>query len=121
MLINTINGAVILLKSKRYDSIRLCSRTYGNAAEILAGLLGEKGVKDIAVYNASTTHFSEIVAECFKYSHIVFACATYNMSLFPPMQIVLHEVAEHNLQNRTFAFVENGTWARRGKTYARIP
>lgn len=82
-----------------------------NAAEILAGLLGEKGVKDIAVYNASTTHFSEIVAECFKYSHIVFACATYNMSLFPPMQIVLHEVAEHNLQNRTFAFVENGTWA----------
>lgn len=82
-----------------------------NAAEILAGLLGEKGVKEIAVYNASTTHFSEIVAECFKYSHIVFACATYNMSLFPPMQIVLHEVAEHNLQNRTFAFVENGTWA----------
>ncbi|MDE5990062.1 MAG: FprA family A-type flavoprotein, partial [Clostridia bacterium] len=82
-----------------------------NTADIFANSLGEKGVKEIAVYNASTTHFSTIIAECFKYSHIVFACATYNMSLFPPMQVVLHELAEHNLQNRTFAFIENGTWA----------
>ena len=82
-----------------------------NTAEILANLLGEKGVKEIAVYNASTTHYSYVIAESFKYSHIVFACATYNMSLFPPMQVVLHELAEHNLQNRTFAFIENGTWA----------
>ncbi|MBD5086499.1 MAG: FprA family A-type flavoprotein [Clostridiales bacterium] len=81
-----------------------------NVAEILANLLGEKGVKEIAVYNASTTHYSKIIAESFKYSHIVFACATYNMALFPPMQVVLHELAEHNLQNRTFAFIENGTW-----------
>ena len=82
-----------------------------NTAEIFANLLGERGVKELAVYNASTTHFSNIIAESFKYSHIVFACATYNMSLFPPMQVVLHELAEHNLQNRTFAFIENGTWA----------
>ncbi|MDE7078824.1 MAG: FprA family A-type flavoprotein [Clostridia bacterium] len=82
-----------------------------NTADIFANSLGERGVKEIAVYNASTTHFSTIIAESFKYSHIVFACATYNMSLFPPMQVVLHELAEHNLQNRTFAFIENGTWA----------
>ncbi|MDE7215211.1 MAG: FprA family A-type flavoprotein [Clostridia bacterium] len=82
-----------------------------NTAEILANLLDERGVKEISVYNASTTHFSQIIAESFKYSHIVFACATYNMSIFPPMQIVLHEIDEHNLQNRTFAFIENGTWA----------
>ncbi len=26
------------------------------------------------------------------------------------MQTALHELSEHNLQNRSFAFVENGTW-----------
>ena len=81
-----------------------------NAAEILAGLIGDRGVKDIEVLNASNTHYSKIISECFKRSHIVFACATYNMSLFPPMQTALHELSEHNLQNRSFAFVENGTW-----------
>lgn len=81
-----------------------------NTADILANLLGDRGVKEIAVYNSSTTHYSNIIAESFKYSHILFACATYNMALFPPMQVVLHELAEHNLQNRTFAFIENGTW-----------
>ena len=82
-----------------------------NTAEILANLLGERGVNEITVVNSSTTHYSHIIAESFKYSHIVFACATYNMALFPPMQVVLHEIAEHNLQNRTIAFIENGTWA----------
>lgn len=81
-----------------------------NAAEILANMLDERGVKGICLRNSSTAHYSEILAKCFKYSHIVFACATYNMTLFPPMQTLLHEIAEHNLQNRTFAFIENGTW-----------
>ena len=26
------------------------------------------------------------------------------------MQTALHELAEHNLQNRACAFIENGTW-----------
>ncbi len=81
-----------------------------NSAEILANLIGDRGVADIEVLNASTNHYSKIISECFKRSHIVFACATYNMSLFPPMQTALHELAEHNLQNRAFAFIENGTW-----------
>ncbi|MDE6188908.1 MAG: FprA family A-type flavoprotein [Clostridia bacterium] len=82
-----------------------------NAAEVLANMLDEKGVKGITMVNAATAHFSEIIAKCFKYSHIVFACATYNASIFPSMHTVLHELSEHNLQNRTFAFIENGTWA----------
>ncbi len=81
-----------------------------NAAEVLANLLGDRGVKNIRLFNASMTHYSQIIAESFKRSHIVFACATYNMALFPPMQVILHELAEHNLQNRAFAFIENGTW-----------
>ena len=54
-----------------------------NAAELLANLLGDRGVKDMCLINASNTHYSHVIAEAFKYSHVVFACATYNMSLFP--------------------------------------
>lgn len=81
-----------------------------NAAEILSNLLAEREVSNIMLVNASTAHFSDVIANAFKYSHIVFASATYNMSIFPPMQVVLHEIAEHNLQNRTIALIENGTW-----------
>ena len=96
-------GALIL-----YGSI------YGgteNAAEILAAKLSENGVENIAIYDVSKTDPSYIVAEAFKFSHIVFASATYNAGIFTPMENVLNELQAHNLQNRTVAIMENGSWA----------
>ncbi|MGN0655601.1 MAG: flavin reductase, partial [Ruminiclostridium sp.] len=57
------------------------------------------------------THASYIVAEAFRYSHIVFASTTYNAGIFVKMEDLLHDLAAHNIQNRTVAFVENGSWA----------
>lgn len=82
-----------------------------NAAEIIASKLAAKGVRNIAMYDVSTTHPSYILAKAFQYSHIVFASSTYNAGIFSPMETLLHDIAEHNLQNRTVALVENGTWA----------
>lgn len=82
-----------------------------NAAEILAAKLSESGVENIAIYDVSKTDPSYIVAEAFKYSHIVFASATYNAGIFTPMENVLNELQAHNLQNRTVAIMENGSWA----------
>lgn len=82
-----------------------------NAAEILAAKLSENGVENIAIYDMSKTDPSYIVAEAFKYSHIVFASATYNAGIFTPMENVLNELQAHNLQNRTVAIMENGSWA----------
>ncbi len=81
-----------------------------NAAEILAARLAEKGVRS-ALYDVSVTHPSYIVAEAFRCSHIVFASTTYNAGVFVNMENLLHDIAAHNLQNRTVAFVENGSWA----------
>lgn len=86
-----------------------------NAAEILANLLSQKGVQHIKVYDVSKTDPSYILAEAFKYSHIVFASASYNAGLFTPMQNLLIEIKEHLLQNRTCALIENGTWAPSAK------
>lgn len=80
-----------------------------NAADILATLLAEKGIKT-ATYDISVTHFSEIISEGFKYSHIVLAAPTYNGSIFTNMETLLSEIKAHNLGNRTYALIENGSW-----------
>ena len=81
-----------------------------NTAEILATRLRERGVK-VAVYDASYTAADEILAAAFRYSHLVFASATYNAGIYIAMEDLLHDIVNHNLQNRTVAFVENGSWA----------
>ncbi len=82
-----------------------------NAAEILASDLADMGVKNIAMYDVSVTHPSVIVSEAFRCSHIVIASTTYNGGIFCNMETVLTDIKAHNLQNRTFAIIENGTWA----------
>lgn len=82
-----------------------------NAAEILAGMLADRGVKNIKLYDVSNTLPSVLVSEAFRCSHLVFAGSTYNNGIFTPMETVLLDLAAHNLQNRTVALIENGTWA----------
>lgn len=82
-----------------------------NAAEILAGKLAERGVRDVRLYDVSVTHPSVIVAEAFRCSHLVFASTTYNAGIFCNMETALLDLKAHNLQNRTVALIENGSWA----------
>ena len=96
--------AVLILYASIYGNTE-------NAAEILAARLAEHGVRNIAVYDVSVTDPSYLVAEAFRCSHIVFASATYNAGIFTNMELLLHELESHNLQNRTVAVIENGTWA----------
>ena len=82
-----------------------------NAANILAGMLADKGVRNVKVYDVSATHPSYIVSECFRASHLVFLSTTYNAGMFVNMENLVHDIVNHNLQNRTIALVENGSWA----------
>ncbi|OUP49229.1 FprA family A-type flavoprotein [Lachnoclostridium sp. An181] len=81
------------------------------AADVLAAELSKNGVKNIAVYDVSATDPSYIISDAFRYSHVVFASVTYNNGIFPKMETLLHEFVAHNLQNRTIALIQNGTWA----------
>jgi flavorubredoxin/flavin reductase (DIM6/NTAB) family NADH-FMN oxidoreductase RutF len=82
-----------------------------NAATVLANALAERGVRNIAMYDVSVTHPSVIVAEAFRCSHLVFASTTYNAGIFFNMESALIDLKEHNLQKRTVALIENGSWA----------
>ena len=81
-----------------------------NAAEIVASRVAQKGVK-VKVYDASMTDTSVLVSEAFRYSHIVFASATYNNGIFVKMEEFLSDLKAHAFQNRAYAVVENGSWA----------
>lgn len=91
-----------------------CGSVYGNtenAADILANRLAEKGVREIALYDISHTDVSELVSEAFRCSHLVLASATYNGAIFTPMENLLLDLKAHNLQNRTVALIDNGSWS----------
>lgn len=82
-----------------------------NAANVLAGKLADAGVKNIAVYDVSNTHVSELISEIFRASHLVLAAPTYNGGIYPVMENLLNDMKALNVQKRTVAFIENGTWA----------
>ena len=82
-----------------------------NAVNVLAAQLAEAGVKNIRVYDASSTHVSVLISEIFRSSHLVLAAPTYNAGIYPAMLNLLHDMAALNVQNRTVGLIENGTWA----------
>ena len=82
-----------------------------SAANTLAAKLSQNGIANVAVYDVSKTHVSELIAEAFRCSHIVLASITYNMGIFTPMKNFLLDLEAHNLQNRSFSLIENGSWS----------
>ena len=87
---------------------------YGNtesAAQALAARLCDRGMTNVAVYDVSSTDVSQLVSEAFKYSHMVLASVTYNLEIYPAMHDFLMDMKALNVQNRTVAIMENGSWA----------
>jgi len=86
---------------------------YGNtkkAAEQLAALLEQKGVK-VALSDLARCDMAEAVEDAFRYDRLVLATTTYNADIFPFMRVFIDHLMERNYQNRTVAFIENGSWA----------
>ena len=87
---------------------------YGNtesAAQAPAAKLCEKGMTNVIVHDVSNTHVSQLISDAFRFSHIVLASVTYNLGIYPVMHNFLMDMKALHLQNRTFAIVENGSWA----------
>ena len=89
---------------------------YGNteqAAQAIAAKLAEKGIRNVSLFDVSSTHVSYLIAEVFRVSHVILASCTYNLGIFPPMLNFLEDMKALNVQNRVFALIENGSWAIR--------
>ena len=87
---------------------------YGNtktAVLMLEKKLREKGASNVKVYDLARCDMAAAVADAFKYSKLVLATTTYNAEIFPPMREFINHLTERGFQNRTVAFIENGSWA----------
>ena len=89
------------------------SSIYGHTAEAanrLAEALRAKGVETVAM-DLARCDMAEAVAQAFRFSKLVLATPTYNADVFPFMKDFINHLTERNYQNRTVAFIENGSWA----------
>ncbi|DAA98365.1 TPA: flavodoxin [Candidatus Gastranaerophilales bacterium HUM_8] len=90
------------------------SSVYGgteSAVSLLASKLADSGVRNIKMFDVSMTHPSFVLSEAFRFSHIVLATTTYNAGIFESMETFLHILVSHNLQNRKYVVIQNGSWA----------
>ena len=81
------------------------------AVELLAQKLEEKGCPKVTVADLARDDMAEAVEDAFRYSKLVLATTTYNGDIFPFMKEFIHHLTERSYQNRTVAFMENGSWA----------
>ncbi len=87
---------------------------YGNtkaAVELLERQLRRLGVPAVTVHDLARTDMAEAVEDAFRYDKLVLATTTYNADIFPFMRTFLDKLTERSFQNRTVAFMENGSWA----------
>lgn len=80
------------------------------AALYLAELLRNRGTQ-VAVYDLARDDMAAALADAFRYSKLVLACNTYNMSINPFMNDFITRLVEHSYQKRTIGLIENGSWA----------
>ncbi len=86
---------------------------HGNTEEAaieLYNMLKEKG-KEAEIMDIARCDMSEAISKAYKYKNLAIVCVTYNMSIFPNMNLFITLLKEKNYQNRNLAIVENGTWA----------
>ena len=96
------------------EGILICyTSVYGHtkaAVELLAEKLEANGCPKVVVNDLARCDMAEAVEDAFRYGKLVLATTTYNGDIFPFMKEFIHHLTERNYQNRTVAFMENGSW-----------
>ena len=94
---------VVIAYASIYGHTRDAARQLGRELEAL----GQK----VVLADLARRDMAQCVADAFRYDRLVLASVTYNGDIFPCMHAFLHALTERSYQNRTVAFMENGTWA----------
>ena len=81
------------------------------AVDLLADKLRAKGCPNVILHDLARADMAEAVEDAFRYSKLVLATITYNAGIFPFMRDFIEHLTDRNYQNRTVAFMENGSWA----------
>ncbi len=86
---------------------------YGNTekvANIIADNLSQHSTNEIKIIDSSMIDVSYLISESFKFKNIIVCSPTYNAGIYPSIERYITEIKNHNLQNRNFALIDNGSW-----------
>ena len=96
------------------EGVAICyTSVYGDtkkAAEKLAQILIDKGCPKVALNDLARSDTYECIEDAFRYGKLVLATTTYCGGVFPTMREFIEHLTSRNYQNRTIAFIENGSW-----------
>ena len=87
---------------------------YGNTKKAVIKFVDElkkNNHPNVVLYDLARCDMSKAVSDAFRYGKLVLATTTYNMDIFPFMKEFINHLVGRNYQNRTIAFIENGSWA----------
>lgn len=102
-------------KYETSSGLVICYGTmYGNTermAEHIARSASLAGVKDIVMYNVSKTHHSYIIRDVFKFRGLIVGAPTYNTGLYHEMDVLLSEIANHDVKNHLIGWFGSYAWA----------
>lgn len=96
-------NSVLLIYGTMYNNTEL-------VVDTLATKLSDRGVREMRIYDVSEFDLSYLIADVWKYSHIVLASPTYNTGTFFLIHNLLHELVHLNLTNRKFSLIVNQSW-----------
>ncbi|TDX53178.1 FprA family A-type flavoprotein [Orenia marismortui] len=87
---------------------------YGNTEKLVESVarnISKEGIKNIRVYNISTTHVSYIINDIWKYEGLILASCSYNTGIFPPMDYLLRILENKNLKNHSLGIIGSYSWS----------
>lgn len=91
-----------------------CASIHGNtkaAAEKMVEILKNAGIEKVAYTDLTRDDMAEAIEDAFRYSRLIVMAASYDGSVFPPMEDFINRLSHKAYQNRKVGIVENGSWA----------
>jgi flavorubredoxin len=87
---------------------------YGNTRRMMEAVargLSLEGLKDVVVRDASRTHVSYLLQDCWKYGAVVLGTPTHDRSPLPPVEHLIALLEHKNLKNRLVGLFGSYGWA----------
>ncbi len=90
---------------------------YGHTAqmaEILGRELGNRGIHDVIIYDASRTDHSYIISKIWKYKGLMIGSCAHNNAVYPRIEPLLHKLENYGLKNRYLGIFGTMMWSGGG-------
>ena len=90
---------------------------YGHTAEmaeVLGRELGNRGIKDVIIYDSSKTDHSYIFSTIWRYKGLMLGSCAHNNDIYPKMEPLLHKLENYGLKNRYLGIFGNMMWSGGG-------